>query len=164
MDWMMIKHASLLAVLLAACSPAMATEASIVGAWALTAAEKLLPDGTRVPDYGSNPHGMAIFTADGYYSVQIYSAERVKFSSGDKFKGTPEEYRDASLGMSTHFGRYAVDPARGTITFSIDRASVPNLDDTRAVRQYELKGDELSWRVTPRQDGSVPITALRRIR
>ena len=102
----------------------------------------MLADGTRVPDYGSNPHGLVIFTTDGYYSVQIYRAERVKFSSGDKFKVTPEEYRYASLSMSVHFGRYSVDPIKHTITFSVDRSSVPNVDDTTAVRPYELKGDE----------------------
>jgi enamine deaminase RidA (YjgF/YER057c/UK114 family) len=95
--------------------------------------------------------------------VQIYRAERVKFSSGDKLKGTTEEYKEASLGMSVHFGRYSVDPDKHTITFKIDRSSVPNLDDTTAVRPYELKGDVLSWRVAPRQDGSVPITTLRRV-
>ena len=94
--------------------------------------------------------------------MQIYRAERLKFSSGDKFHGTAEEYKDASLGMSVHFGRYSVDPIKHTITFVVDRNSVPNLDDTTAVRSYELKGDELSWRVAPRKDGSVPITTLRR--
>lgn len=140
----------------------LAQDASIVGTWILTAAEKLLPDGTRTPDYGADPHGIAIFTADGYYSVQIYRTDRLKFSSGDKFKGTPEEYKDASLGMSTHYGRYSVDPAKHTITFNVDRSSVPNLDNTTAVRTYELKEDVLSWKVAPRQDGSIPITVLKR--
>jgi hypothetical protein len=133
-----------------------------VGTWVLAAAEKLLPDGSRVSDYGENPHGLVIFTSDGYYSLQIYRAERLKFASGDKFKGTLEEYQDASLSMSVSFGRYSVDPVKHTITFQTDRASVPNRDDSTAVRQYELKGDELSWRVAPRQDGSIPITILRR--
>ena len=136
----------------------------VVGTWALTAAERLLPDGTRVADYGPSPHGLVIFTADGYYSVQIYRAERPRFSSGDKLKGTPEEYKEASLGMSVHFGRYTVDPAKGTITFHIDRASFPNWDDTTQVRAYDLKGDELSWKVPPRPDGSIPVTRLRRVR
>ena len=141
-----------------------AQDSSIAGTWVLAAADKLLPDGKRVPDYGPNPHGLAIFTADGYYSLQIYRAERLKFSSGDKFKGTLEEYQDASLSMSTGFGRYSVDPVKHTITFHTDRSSVPNRDDTTVVRTYELKGDEISWRVTARQDGSIPITVLKRIR
>ena len=158
----MIRRLALFAALLAVTGTAMAQEPSIAGTWILTAAEKVLPDGTRVPDYGPNPHGLVIFTTDGYYSVQIYRAERVKFASQDKFKVTLEEYRDASLSMSAHFGRYSVDPLRHTITFSVDRSSVPNVDDTTAVRPYELKGDELSWRVAARQDGSVPTTTLRR--
>jgi len=88
----------------------------------------------------------------------------LKFSSGDKLKGTAEEYKDASLGMSVHFGRYAVDPAKGTISFQIDRASFPNWDDTTQVRTYEMTGDELSWKVPARPDGSIPLTVLRRIK
>ena len=160
----MIKRLSLLVALLAVSVAAMAEDPSIVGTWVLTGADKLLPDGKRVPDYGPNPHGLVIFTADGYYSVQIYRAERLKFSSGDKFKGTPEEYKEASLSTSVHYGRYSVDPVKHAITFKIDRSSVPNLDDTTAVRPFELKGDELSWRVTARQDGSVPITTLQRVK
>ncbi len=159
---MITKRLSLLAVALTASLSATAQEPSLAGAWLLVGAEKQLPDGTRVSDYGPDPHGLAIFTADGRYSVQIYRAERLKFASGDKFKGTPEEYQDASIGMSTHFGRYSFDAVRHTITFRIDRSSVPNQDDSVAVRQYELKGDDLSWRVAPRPDGSVPITTLRR--
>ncbi len=158
-----INRLSLLVALLAVSVPATAQNPSIVGTWTLAAADKILPDGTRVPDYGPNPHGLVIFTANGYYSVQIYRAERLKFASGDKFKGNFEEYQDASLSMSVSFGRYSVDPVKHTITFQTDRSSVPNRDDTTAVRPYELKGDELSWKVAPRQDGSVPITSLRRV-
>jgi hypothetical protein len=157
------KRLSILVALFAVSVSATAQNTWIVGTWALTAADKLLPDGTRVPDYGPNPHGLAIFTANGYYSLQIYRAERLKFASGDKFKGTLEEYQDASLSMSVSFGRYSVDPVKHTITFQRDRSSVPNLDDKTAVDPYELKGDELSWKVAARQDGSVPITVLRRV-
>jgi hypothetical protein len=163
-DSVMIKDLPLLALVLAGCLAASAQTSDIVGTWVLTKAEKLLPDGTRVSDYGENPHGLVIFTADGHYSVQIYRADRRKFSSGDKLKGTQEEYKDAALSTSVHFGRYTMDPAKHTITFHIDRSSFPNQDDTTQVRPFEMNGDELSWKVAPRPDGSVPITILRRIR
>src|SRR5215475_14451383 len=105
---MMIKRFLMLSVLLAGSLSAAAQTDSIVGTWILAAADKLLPDGSRVQDYGPSPHGLAIFTADGYYSLQIYRAERLKFASGDKFDGTPEEYKDASISMSVSFGRYSV--------------------------------------------------------
>jgi hypothetical protein len=49
--------------------------------------------------------------------VNRYRADRLIFSSADKLKGTPEEYKDASLGMSVDFGSYAVDSVKGTISF-----------------------------------------------
>jgi hypothetical protein len=159
----MRKTTLLLALLATAPLTGIAQTPSIVGTWVLAGAEKLLPDGTRIADYGPDPHGLVIFTANGYYSVQIYRADRLKFSSEDKLKGTPEEYRDASLSTSVHFGRYSLDAANHTITFRIDRSSFPNQDDTTQVRPYEMKGDELSWTVAPRPDGSVPITILRRV-
>ena len=153
-------------VILTACClgslAALAQSSSLVGTWVLTRADKLLPDGKRVSDYGENPHGLVIFTGDGHYSVQIYRADRLKFSSGDKLKGTPEEYKEASLSTSVHFGTYNVDSAHHTISFHIDRSSFPNQDDTTQVRPYEMNGDELSWKVPPRPDGSIPITVLRR--
>ncbi len=158
------KHFLLLTVLWSGALAATAQSGSIVGTWALTAADKLLPDGTRVADYGDNPHGLVIFTADGHYTVEIYRADRTKFSSEDRLKATPEEYKEAFLGMSVHFGRYTIDPSKHTIRFIIDRASFPNWDETTQVRSYELKGDELSWKVPPRPDGSIPITVLRRVK
>jgi hypothetical protein len=159
---MMIRSCLILALLVAPFLSAAAQSDSIVGTWILVAADKQLPDGTRVADYGPNPHGIVIFTADGHYSVQIYRDERLKFASGDKLNGTPEEYKAASLGMSVHFGRYSVDPAKGTIAFHIERSSVPNADGTTQIRPYELKDYTLSWKVPARKDGSIPITVLRR--
>ena len=101
--------------------------ASLVGAWTLTAADDLNPDGTRVHAYGNNPRGLLIFDSGGRYSVQIFRENRLKFASGDKRQGTLEEYRDATLGMSSHFGHYTVNPSNQTITFTIDRASFPQL-------------------------------------
>jgi hypothetical protein len=160
----MVKRLLFFVILLSPSLSAYAQTSSIVGTWALTGADKILPDRTRVSDFGASPHGLAIFTADGHYAVEIYRADRLKFSSGDKLKGTADEYKDASLGMSVHFGRYSIDPAKGTITFYIDRASFPNLDDTTQVRPYEMTGDELSWKVPARPDGSIPLTVLRRIK
>ena len=159
---MLIKYLTLLALMPLGSLVASAQTSSIVGTWVLTRAEKLLPDGTRVSDYGDNPHGVVIFTADGYYSVQIYRADRLKFSSGDKLKGTQEEYKEASLSASVHFGRFEVDPAKATITFHVDRSAFPNWDDTTQVRAYEIKGNELSWKGAPRPDGAVPITVVQR--
>src|SRR3984957_4715449 len=133
----------------------------VVGTWKLIAADKILPDGTRVPDYGTQPHGLAIFTADGYFTVEVFRDVRVKFASTDRAKGTLEEYKDASLSASCSFGTYSVDPASSKVTMKIDRSTFPNYDHTTQARAYELKGDILSWKVPARPDGSIPIPGLR---
>jgi hypothetical protein len=144
-------------------SISVVTASSLVGTWALAAADDLLPDGTRTHAYGSNPQGLLIFEADGRYALQIYSAERAKFATGDKKKGSPEEYRDASVGASCHFGHYTLDAEKGTITFKIDGASFANWVGATQTRPFTLKGDDLEWRVPATPDGKVPISAWRRV-
>ena len=45
-------------------------------------------DGTHVPNFGPNPMGMLIFTADGHYSLQIERAGRPKFAANTRTGGT----------------------------------------------------------------------------
>jgi hypothetical protein len=67
------------------------------------------------------------------------------------------------LKISCHFGTYAVDEAKGTIAFHIDRASFPDWDEATSVRTFSLEGDKLAWRVPPRPDGSIPVSVFSRI-
>jgi hypothetical protein len=143
--------------------PASAQSHQLIGTWQLIAADKIIPDGKRVADYGLAPHGIAIFTTDGHYVVEIFGTERTKFASGYGANGTPEEYKSTLLGLSCHFGTYSMDPNKGTITFHIDRASNPNIDQIIQVRTFMLQGDTLSWRVPARADGTVPVSEFKRI-
>jgi hypothetical protein len=143
---------------------AFAQNAQLLGTWRLVAADVVRADGVTAADYGPSPRGLAIFTADSQYVVEIYRSARTRFASNDRSRGTPEEYRDAALSISTHFGKYTVDQTKGTITFAITSASFPNLDGTTQVRSYTLTGDTLSWRVPPRPDGSVPVSRFVRVR
>lgn len=135
----------------------------LAGSWQLIAADKLLPDGSRVADYGTAPHGIAVFTKAGNYVVEVFGTIRTKFASGLISRGTPEEYRDAALSHSCHFGSYNLDSSKNTISFRIDRASFPNWDGTTQVRSFTIKGDTLSWQVPARADGTIPISVFKRI-
>jgi hypothetical protein len=135
----------------------------LVGTWKLIAAEKILPDGTRVTDYGPEPHGLAIFTADGHYMLDVFRDVRPKFAGKDREKATFEEYKEAQLNSSCAFGTYSVNTSAAKVILHVDRSSYPNNDDTTVIRDYELKDNTVSWRVAPRPDGSIPITVLRRI-
>ena len=61
-------------------------------------------------------------------------------------------------------GTYTVDAANKTITLQIVSASFPNIDGTTQLRRYTLSGDELTWKVPPRPDGSVPVSSFTRVR
>jgi hypothetical protein len=142
----------------------VATASSLVGTWTLTAADDLLPDGSRAHAYGAHPKGLLIFQPDGQYALQIYREERAKFASGDKKKGSLDEYKDASVGASCHFGHYTVDGSKGTITFKIDGASFANWEGATQTRPFTLKGEDLEWHVPATPDGKIPISAWRRVR
>jgi hypothetical protein len=157
-----MKNLLLLAAFMTAALPTLAQSNSIVGTWVLAGADKLLPSGKQVPDYGADPHGIAIFTSDGRYAIEIFRSDRKKFASKDRATGTPDEYKEAILSTSAHFGHYAVDAQKGTITFKVDRSSFPNWDDSTRVSTYTLTGDTLTWHTPPRPNGSVPVTILKR--
>lgn len=163
---MVARIVSLIAIVAFAISSANAQVPAanpFVGTWKLVTADKILPDGTRIIDYGAEPHGLAVFTADGHFMIDVFRDVRTKFAANDREKGTFEEYKEAQLSSSCSFGTYSVDTATGKLTLHTDRSTFPNNDDRTVVRDYELKGDSVSWRVSPRPDGSIPITVLRRV-
>lgn len=157
-----MKKLLLLATFIATALPALTQSPSLVGTWVLAGADKILPNGKQVADYGADPHGIAVFTSDGRYAIEIFRSDRKKFASNDRSAGTPDEYKEAVLSTSTHFGHYTVDAQKGTITFKVDRASFPNWDETTRVSTYKLTGDTLTWHTPPRPDGSTPVTILKR--
>jgi len=119
----------------------------IAGTYTLLVVDNIKPDGSRVHLYGDHPKGILMFDTAGNYSLQILSANRPKFQSGDKSKGTDEENRQAIRGSNTHFGRYSADDSKHTITFMIDHASFPNWEGTTQVRPFEFDGKVFKYTV-----------------
>jgi len=71
---------------------------SLEGSWTMDSAYEILANGTRTTNYGEHPSGLMIIDHAGRYSIQIFRRDRPPFKSGDKTRGTPEEYRTAVLG------------------------------------------------------------------
>ncbi|MFI5137355.1 MAG: lipocalin-like domain-containing protein [Sphingobacteriales bacterium] len=129
------------------------------GTWLLVSVDNIYPDSSRVHPYGDNPQGMLIFDDKGNYALQILKAVRAKIASGDKNKSTPEENAALVQGSNSHFGKYAVDEASHTITFTIEHAFFPNWEGTEQKRQYTYTGDEIKYVVTHTTQGGQSVVA-----
>lgn len=140
--------------------PVMARAAplqSLEGTWTMTAAYEVHADGSRTTNYSDHPDGLMMVDKDGRYSVQIFRPGRPRFASGDKTRGTPDEYREAVLGSSTHTGHVILDQQAGTLVFKIETASYPNWEGTQQVRTYTYQDGILTYAVPASASGNGTI-------
>jgi hypothetical protein len=124
----------------------------LVGAWKLVRCDNVYPDGRRVELYGHEPQGRWMIDASGHYMMLIARAERVPFAAGDKSKGTPEEYRAASLDVNAHYGSVAIDGAR--LVTHIEQASFPNWNGRDGATSFTREGDRLTYIVAKPSSGA----------
>lgn len=136
----------------------------LAGTWTLTAADDLLPDGTRVQAFGSSPRGTLMIDDDGRYSLQIYRSDRPRFASDDKGKASAAEYQAAAMGMSSHIGHCEIDQASHLLVFRIEQSAFPNWNGTEQKRKFRLDGDDLSYQVPVSPNGRIPISEWHRVR
>ena len=137
---------------------------SLEGTWLLDSAYEIHADGHRSTNYGQHPVGMLCVDAVGRYNLQIFRIGRPVFASGDKSLGTPDEYRQAALGSSTHFGRVSVDTADHELVFDVEAASFPNWEGKRQIRNYSYQNGLLTYAVPAgtSADGTVAYSVWRR--
>jgi hypothetical protein len=131
--------------------------ATLEGSWIMEQAYEIRADGTRTTNYGEHPKGLLFVDHAGRYSIQIFKAERPPFASGDKARGTPEEYSTDLIGISTHIGRVTIDQARHQLFFDVDAASFPNWEGKRQVRDFTYENGLLSYAVPASASGNSTI-------
>src|ERR1700761_2521749 len=127
---------------------------SLEGTWVMEQAYEIRADGTRTTNYGEHPKGLLTIDHAGRYNLQIFKIGRPRFANGDeKAQGTPDEYRAAVLGSSTHFGTVTIDRARHQLVFSVEAASFPNWEGKRQVRDFTYENGLLSYAVPASASG-----------
>jgi len=137
-------------------APAKSMKEAIVGTWSLLIDDAVTADGTHVPNFGPNPIGVAMFGADGHFTVAITRAGRPKFASNNRTKGTADENKAVVAGSNAFFGSYAVNEADKSLTLRVDGSTYPNLEGTTQKRTITslTAGDELTW-TNPANKGEV---------
>ena len=139
----------------------------LAGTWILKAAQVIYPDGKQGTDaaYGPDAKGVLMVDNEGQYSLQIFRPDRPKFASGDKNRGTPQEYEAALLGISTHMGHIIIDKGTQALQFKIDYAAYPNWEHTIQTRKFKLSGDELYYQVPANASGgTIAVSIWRRVK
>jgi Lipocalin-like domain len=126
----------------------------LIGTWSLVLVDNISPDGKRTKPYGENPQGLLVFDKTGNYSLQILLANRAKFASNDKTKGTDEENKSLVLGSNSHFGKYVINALEQTITFKIEHAFFPNWEGTEQIRPFTLTAQEFRYTVPTTTNGA----------
>jgi len=129
---------------------------ALAGTWVMDSAYEIRADGSRTTNYGEHPSGLMMVDSAGRYSIQIFRPGRPNFS-GAKADGRPEEFREAVIGSSTHFGRVHVDAAAHQLLFDVEASSFPNWEGKRQVRNYTYAGGVLSYAVPASASGNGTI-------
>jgi lipocalin-like protein len=94
----------------------------LVGAWTLVSSTSKQPD----------------------YSSPTLRADRPKFASNNRLKGTADENKAAVIGGIASFGTYTVDEAKKTYTLKTQGSTYPNLEGTESVRPFSIEADTLN--------------------
>ena len=81
---------------------------NVAGCWNLVSGY-LDNHGQRIDILGAHPSGMLILTEDLHFMVIVNNPDIPKFASGDRSKGTPEEYKTAVTNSLGVYGTYTID-------------------------------------------------------
>jgi len=154
---------ALVAVALALCATEAAAQQkslkdTVVGAWTIVSSTSQRDDGTAT--WGNNPKGQLIFTDNGRFSLQIMRADRPRYKSNTRMRGSLIENQATTRGTLSYFGTYAVNEPDHSLVFHIESSSFPNLNDTDQKRTLTLAGDDLKLVNPSPQRGSGPTTQV----
>jgi hypothetical protein len=116
---------------------------SLVGAWTLVSYATADTDGgdTEHP-LGADAHGVIIYTADGFMSVQISSSGRPVYNDEALHGGSPSERAAAAAGYIAYAGTYSV--ADDVVTHQPTASLFPNWENADVSRRARITGDTLT--------------------
>ncbi len=103
---------------------------NIAGCWKLVSGY-LDNHGQRIDVLGPHPSGMVVFTEDLHFIVVVNNPDIPKFASGNRAKGTPEEYKTAATNSLGVYGTYTVDENGDFLEQHVTGSTDQNLNGTK---------------------------------
>jgi len=119
----------------------------LVGTWTLVSSDQVLPDGSKLKQFGANPKGINVFDANGRFFLMIASADNSKIASKDpSSKTNSEEFGGLIVESIANYGTYTVNETERVAILHLEASTFPNqigTDQKRAITS--LTADELKF-------------------
>jgi hypothetical protein len=124
----------------------------LIGTWTLISSDQVLPDGSKVREFGANPKGINVFDANGRFFLMvaspgfpvIASADNTKIVSYDKTNS--EEIDSLIVESIAYYGTYTVNETERVAILHLEASTFPNqigTDQRRIITS--LTADELKY-------------------
>jgi hypothetical protein len=127
----------------------------LVGTWTLVSSDQVMPDGSKLKQFGANPKGINVFDANGRFFLMIASADNSKLAAKDPSRKT--HFEDIG-GMMTesiaYYGTYTVNEAERVAVLHLEASTFPNQIGTDQKRTITfLTADELKYSIPGARPG-----------
>ena len=132
----------------------------LVGVWKVISLADSLSNGGMYYQYGENPSGGLVYTADGFMSLHISKEPRPTFAEGYQ-KATIEEMKAFIEAYVAMYGRYSLNEEECVVTHHVLGCNYPDMIGMNLVRPFELSDDMLTLKPASwEQDGVVHTRRL----
>jgi len=119
----------------------------LVGTWTLVSSDQVLPDGSKLKQFGSNPKGINVFDVNGRFFLMVASADNSKIASKDPSSRTnSEEVGGLIVESIAYYGTYTVNEAERVAILHLEASTFPNQIGTDQKRTITtLTADDLKY-------------------
>lgn len=119
----------------------------LVGTWTLVSSDQVLPDGSKLKQFGANPKGINVFDASGRFFIMVASADNARIASKDPSSKTNSEEEGGLIVESiAYYGTYTVNEVEKLLFLHLEASTFPNQIGTDQKRTItSLTADELKY-------------------
>jgi lipocalin-like protein len=127
----------------------------LIGTWTLVSSDQVLPDGSKVKQFGANPKGINVFDSNGRFFLMIVSADNSKIASKDlSRKRNSEEVGGLMTESIAYYGMYTVNEAERVAILHLEASTFANQIGTdQKLMITSLTADELKYNNSAAKSG-----------
>ena len=115
----------------------------LVGTWTLVSSDRVLPDASKLKQFGANPKGINVFDANCRFFLMVTSADNTKIASTDP---STQEEGGLTVESIAYYGTYTVNEAEKVVFLHLDASTSPyQIGTDQKLTITSLTEDELKY-------------------